>query len=997
MTLKVHLLFLLILFNIYGYKVHTFAESCGKIIIGRGNIIGGNYAIRGTFPWVAVLKHANGVAFCGGTLLTNNKVLTAAHCIHGKRNAYKFDAHNITVMLGAHNIGLANEIGRVTVGVNDIQIHRDWDAINESFDADIAILTLNQDVTFSQYIQPICLINPDSRAALVSSGYSVGYGKSEDESKIHEDILKMIQTPIQSSNEECFYTNEFLYKISSLRTFCGGTRGGTGVCMGDSGNGLFVEHNGVHYIRGIVSASLYTHLNCDVNNYSIFTNVIKFVKWIKEKVYSGVNEDIYRYLTIWTPMRLYGSKYTNVIILPTNLDRRTEISVMLLGKTSTVLLNSKKLMKLQMQIENPLTTRKFLDSVYTLYRNETNSTGTHHMCMSISLPIDSEPTLFYIYIQTDKPIYNPGDTVNIRFVVIDRYLKPYHMNTINVTIVDSKNHVLVEFHDIESDWNFGEFDVNFELSTTASIGNYEIHIIVDRSESRKKTKTFLVKSYNLPQFDVYIKVKEVHLLQNSLVEFSFYAAYPHGDLVFGIAKLMIKCLNTKKTMSQNFQNLKGIKTVKLDISKIVTSNSSSNQEYEATILYQDIKSLKIASKSTQFTIHADNNPKIVADHPEQFTPGYPFGLKIHAYDWKNNLIKKSNELVRIVLLCQLENNVKKVITANAEIKNGVAQYNFIVHNNAVELTLIIEYGEAYYEKTVKIGRIGVQVSSLIVDHSPKSPKLGENVTIYVKADTELDQIIGTAMTRDGNYGTYLHHCKYHVGCKFDITIDDPLLLHSTIVVYFVQNRLNIYRGETIIDADEVSRNSIDIQISVQADELISMSITTKPDSMVYLSAYDKRLTYLADGNYIKVDDVIKDLKNYHTGNHVASFHLIDSNLRKCTQKELNNLEYGRQRTVQNRKRDTSIIQNNDLWPIAELNQRNQNNDHKRPKRNQQSFKDLSTYQQSYILNGFSVKDGNITKLFKFPNTTATWIVQSISIHENYGLAIGQPKEFVVGN
>lgn len=223
-------------------------------------------------------------------------LFTAAHCILGKDNLYKFTTDNITVTLGGHNISLPFEEGRISTGINDIQVHRDWDVKAETYDADIAILTLINNVTFNKYIQPICMIDPDSRAAYASSGYSVGYGKSEDESKEHENVLKFIQTPIHSSNEKCFYTNDGLLKLSSLRTFCGGNRNGSGVCMGDSGNGLFVENNGIHYIRGIVSSSLLSRLKCDVNNFAIYTDVVKFANWIKEKIYYDVDEDLHRFV-----------------------------------------------------------------------------------------------------------------------------------------------------------------------------------------------------------------------------------------------------------------------------------------------------------------------------------------------------------------------------------------------------------------------------------------------------------------------------------------------------------------------------------------------------------------------------------------------------------------------------------------------------------------------------------------------------------------------------
>jgi len=197
------------------------------------------------------------------------------------------------VILGAHNLSIPHERGKFVVGVQDIQTHSDWNTKSKSFDADIAMLTLTDDINFSRYIQPICLIEPDSIVAKISKGYTVGYGKSEDKTKNIENVLKVVETPIQGSNEECFYTSDVLLKISSKRTFCGGSRDGTGICLGDSGNGLFVERQNVFYLRGIVSSSLMTLFSCDVNNYAVYTNALKFYDWISENINSGGSRHIY--------------------------------------------------------------------------------------------------------------------------------------------------------------------------------------------------------------------------------------------------------------------------------------------------------------------------------------------------------------------------------------------------------------------------------------------------------------------------------------------------------------------------------------------------------------------------------------------------------------------------------------------------------------------------------------------------------------------------------
>lgn len=158
-------------------------------------------------------------------------------------------------------------------------MHADWQPLVKRYDADIALLELDEELIFTSYIQPICLWDSVTQP-WTSIGKAVGYGKSEDITKSHENIPKKIDIPFQSQ-EECFLKEPELASLGSNRTFCAGAADGTGVCVGDSGGGLFFHLNAVFYLKGIVSSSLIVDGTCDVDNYAIFTNVLKYTDWIK--------------------------------------------------------------------------------------------------------------------------------------------------------------------------------------------------------------------------------------------------------------------------------------------------------------------------------------------------------------------------------------------------------------------------------------------------------------------------------------------------------------------------------------------------------------------------------------------------------------------------------------------------------------------------------------------------------------------------------------------
>lgn len=166
--------------------------------------------------------------------------------------------------------------------MRSIYIHPEWNIYAESYDADIAVLSLESFIEYSDKIIPICLpphidVKVEQKDELM--GVVVGYGRSEDASK-HEIVPKRIEIPTVTQTK-CFLDNENLALLSSNRTFCAGLKGRT-PCNGDSGGGFFIKPKSTFVIEGIVSTSLAESNGfCNPNHFVVFTYVAKHVTWIQ--------------------------------------------------------------------------------------------------------------------------------------------------------------------------------------------------------------------------------------------------------------------------------------------------------------------------------------------------------------------------------------------------------------------------------------------------------------------------------------------------------------------------------------------------------------------------------------------------------------------------------------------------------------------------------------------------------------------------------------------
>merc|ERR1711899_631372 len=121
-----------------------------KFFAAMPYIVNGYEAIKHEYPFMAALMNKRR-QFCGGSLIDENHILTAAHCV---AHMSKYDVQNLRVRLGDHNIK-DNDSQTVVKHVKRVIRHKGFSS--STLWNDVAILTLDSAVQYSDTIQPICL------------------------------------------------------------------------------------------------------------------------------------------------------------------------------------------------------------------------------------------------------------------------------------------------------------------------------------------------------------------------------------------------------------------------------------------------------------------------------------------------------------------------------------------------------------------------------------------------------------------------------------------------------------------------------------------------------------------------------------------------------------------------------------------------------------------------------------------------------------------------
>ncbi|CAG0882583.1 unnamed protein product [Darwinula stevensoni] len=272
--------------NMVPTLVQLAGSSCGSVSTRRswwfqnlwrdatGLIVGGQPATKGEFPFIVAIKEGQDFK-CGGVIISNRYVLTAAHCYSSTSKLEDF-----AVTVGEYDMSTTSEgTDQKTFGLQSVKNHESWVATKPENGYDISLFKLNGDITFGKYIQPICIPSSDSESTLRASTKTVyGWGYRSNSDSTPATILQKLNVNL-TSESICKSSGKINGPNGSM--LCSVGDGVGGICSGDSGGPLATKDDkGFFYSFGIVSYN--TQIDCGIEGYpDVYTRVSYFLNWIQ--------------------------------------------------------------------------------------------------------------------------------------------------------------------------------------------------------------------------------------------------------------------------------------------------------------------------------------------------------------------------------------------------------------------------------------------------------------------------------------------------------------------------------------------------------------------------------------------------------------------------------------------------------------------------------------------------------------------------------------------
>ncbi|XP_031621552.1 collagenase-like [Contarinia nasturtii] len=229
-------------------------------------VVQGENAARGQFPYYIFLKIklGEGYAACGGSLISDEWVVTAAHCLKG--------VSGVEVHLGSLKVKDVNEEGRVVLSVGKEGIHVHPRYVQAVLWNDIGLIKLPQKVEFSKTIKPVKLACSSSKNLAVTV---IGNGLMKTDSKELAPILQFTTLKTVPLTQ-CLVEYPILFLRKSV--ICARGVQQKSSCKGDSGGPLVSAQSGA--LVGLTSFG--SAHGCHLGYPQGYTNIPSYLQWIQE-------------------------------------------------------------------------------------------------------------------------------------------------------------------------------------------------------------------------------------------------------------------------------------------------------------------------------------------------------------------------------------------------------------------------------------------------------------------------------------------------------------------------------------------------------------------------------------------------------------------------------------------------------------------------------------------------------------------------------------------
>ncbi|XP_047676892.1 alpha-2-macroglobulin-like [Tachysurus fulvidraco] len=508
-----------------------------------------------------------------------------------------------------------------------------------------------------------------------------------------------------------------------------------------------------------------------------------------------------------------------------------------------------------------------------------------------------------VFIQTDKPIYNPGQTVNFRIVNMDSNFIPLEQKYSSVILEDNRHNRIGQWMNVSSKGLI--LQLSHELNAEALQGQYKL---TAKIEKREISHFFKVEKYVLPKFEITVNTPKEHSVGEEELKLEICGKYTYGQPVPGEALVQV-CREFIQTYNYH-QNAPMISPCLVDTVKmsqtgcvfhILNVSTFMNSEFEDNLENNLNVTVILTEEGTEFSMAKSESISITyligkvefVDLPKTFEWEKLIEGKIKVTTYSGTPIP--NKTVYL-----LEGHWFEIMLNLTTDSNGLASFSFASPEHPetyIELMASVYTEQTDEYNTPFFSTAGTHIhllqpatpyspvySELSIESSEEPFKCGAEIPItinyYIVGETTESysiDLIYMVLSK----GVIVHYGHETVEVEastdlrkgkisFKLSVITELAPVVQVVAYSVLPSENVIAARRNFDVEKCFRNKVSLQFSPSKavpGEKNTLEVSAHPGSLCGLSAIDQSVLILESNKRLDTDKIfnllpVKRLSEY---------------------------------------------------------------------------------------------------------------------------------------
>lgn len=526
-----------------------------------------------------------------------------------------------------------------------------------------------------------------------------------------------------------------------------------------------------------------------------------------------------------------------------------------------------------------------------------NVTGDGPVKFEGSVNVYGRRKAFAIFIQTDKAMYKPGETVKYRIFVVNGNLKSVDP-LLDIEFFDPKGNKIDERMGVQ---NLTGVEGSLPLSDMPPLGRWRISVNA-KEFKESQDYTFEVKEYVLPKFEITVTLPSFGKTTDTSLTGSVKAAYTFGKPVKGNIALTIS-----RRYDGGFFDIKALSTempidgtATFDIPMTVLKRLTRNIDYETFLVRANVtEAITGITLEGEGEIRYHSNPyrvEFFPNMPDNFKPGFnPYKVWVKVIQQDERPPENVTDEMKVTITYFTDKPVAGSLPNTITIPNyevvspfidgdvimketvpyplgvdGTVQFGIQIPDNTATATIEADFKGTKVYKEIRRFRSPSDtfLKSEMLNNVEKEPlKIGDIASI---------KVTNTGGPVTANYvvlakGQLVTSGEVVISGQFNegivqVRVSREMAPVSRFVAYYVKDDGEIVADGLNFVIEDIFENKVTIEFAQPSPQepkaSIGLKVKADKDSLVNILAVDKSVILLAEGNDITPDRVKNEMNQF---------------------------------------------------------------------------------------------------------------------------------------